>query len=133
MLGGVVTVIAATVGGLVVLVGGYLVTLALAAFRYAPPLREADAPEGAVGGAGAGTQRTAADRRVCRVASRADVPAGGFEIVVVADNCSDATAQAAERAGAGVIVRDGRRCAARGTRFATRSTSCSRVVSRGRW
>ncbi len=35
-----------------------------------------------------------------------DYPAGQFQVIVVADNCTDATAQQAEAAGATVLVRD---------------------------
>ena len=62
-----------------------------------------------------------------------DYPRGRFRVIVVADNCADATARAARDAGAKVSSGSIRRDAARGTRSRSPSTTSSARRSPMRW
>jgi hypothetical protein len=81
----------------------YQLALALAAFRYRPPQRTGDAlrlcvlvPAHDEAGSVAGCVESLLSQ---------DYPGDRYEVVVVADNCSDDTAARAEAAGARVLVR----------------------------
>jgi 1,2-diacylglycerol 3-beta-glucosyltransferase len=95
----------AALGGVVAGLGVYQLVLACAAFRYRPP-----------GGSASPTKRVAVlvpahdeEASIARcVRSLLDqaYPRELFEVIVIADNCTDATAPVAREAGADVLVRD---------------------------
>jgi exopolysaccharide biosynthesis WecB/TagA/CpsF family protein len=92
-------------GGPLLLASLYLVLLALAALRGAPRTGRGDAAS-TIAVLVPAHDEEALVRRCVESLRAQDYPAGRLRIVVVADNCGDATAEVARRAGAEVMVRD---------------------------
>jgi 1,2-diacylglycerol 3-beta-glucosyltransferase len=97
--------VVAALGGLVAGLGVYQLALAVAAFWYRPALGAGE-PRKRVGVLVPAHDEEASIARCVRSLLDQDYPRDLFEVIVIADNCTDQTAAVAGDAGAEVLVRD---------------------------
>jgi 1,2-diacylglycerol 3-beta-glucosyltransferase len=97
--------VVAALGGLVAGLGVYQVVLAVAAFWYRPP-RGAGEPAKRVAVLVPAHDEEGSIARCVRSLLEQDYPRELFDVIVIADNCTDQTAAVAGAAGAEVLVRD---------------------------
>jgi 1,2-diacylglycerol 3-beta-glucosyltransferase len=95
----------AALGGVVAGLGVYQLVLAVAAFRYRPP-RSLGEPAKRVAVLVPAHDEEGSIARCVRSLLDQDYPRELFEVIVIADNCTDRTASVAREAGAEVLVRD---------------------------
>jgi cellulose synthase/poly-beta-1,6-N-acetylglucosamine synthase-like glycosyltransferase len=100
-----VGIFAAVLGSVFASFGLYQLLLASAAFRYRPP-RAAGAPTKRVTVLVPAHDEEALIRRCVESLNAQAYPRELFEVVVIADNCTDDTAEVARKAGASVLVRN---------------------------
>ena len=102
----VVTILIAIPGVVMVAITGYLVVLAVAAFRYRPPPEAADPPGAApvMVVVPAHNEELLIGRCVATLRNQT-YSSDRYGILVVADNCTDQTVRAAADAGASVLER----------------------------
>src|SRR4051812_21928904 len=98
-------VVIAPCGSLVAGLGLYQLTLAVAAFGYRP-LRRTDAPSKRLAVLVPAYDEAAVIERCVRSLVEQTYPRDLYDVTVIADNCTDETAELAGRAGATVLERD---------------------------
>ena len=97
--------VVATLGGLVAGLGVYQLVLAVAAFRYRPPRGLGEPAKRVAVLVPAHDEESSIARCVGSLLDQ-EYPRELYEVIVIADNCTDQTASAARDAGAEVLVRD---------------------------